>query len=220
LWWEDCQTTTNPYDLENVCQKCGEALKKGQHLCSACRRTSPPYQALRSWAPFSGPLREAIHSLKYHQNMGLGSKLSLHLIAMLDQLHWPIDLVIPVPLSSERFTERGYNQSNLLARPIAFARQIPFAPRSLKRTRNTTSQVGLSAKERLANVHGAFTAQPGDISGNSILLVDDVATTGATLTACTQSLLAAGAAQVYAITLARSNFKNPDLGGADNNLEP
>lgn len=213
LWCTNCQTASHPFSQKLVCAHCGQLLRSSQRICTSCRNHPPPYVAMRSWAAFSGPLREAIHSLKYRQNMGLGAPLALHLIDLLQQLNWQFDLIVPVPLSSQRLAERGYNQASLLARPIAFALHKPFLPQALLRIRNTASQVGLSSAERKINVHGAFTAKPSRVSHRSILLVDDVTTTGATLAACTQALLDAGAHRVYALTLARANFKKAQLGG-------
>ncbi len=145
--------------------------------------------------------------------MGLGTLLAEPMSALLEHLQWQVDLITAVPLSRQRITERGYNQSYLLARPIALTHCIPFVPQAVKRTRNTPSQVGLNAPERRKNVTGAFSASPKFVKAKSVLLVDDVATTGATLTASTQALLAAGAKQVYALTLARAVFKNANSGG-------
>ena len=213
LWCSRCQADSEIIPPDQVCTYCGMPKRNHEKPCARCQKTPPPYSALRSWAFFVGPLREAIHSLKYQQNMGLGSKLAAHMIEVVKQMHWSFDLVIPMPLSTQRYSERGYNQANLLARPIAFAFNIPYSSRSLKRIRNTKSQVGLSAADRLANVHGAFEADPLAIMGKTVLLVDDVATTGATLAASSLALLTAGANQVYSITLARANQKNEKPGG-------
>ncbi len=213
LWCQDCQTASNPISLHAICAHCGQILPKAAIACAACRDHPPQYIAMRSWATFTGPLRKAIHSLKYQQNMGLGNQLAAPMIALLDELQWQVDLITAVPLSRQRIAERGYNQSYLLARPIAFHQRIPFLPQAVKRIRNTPSQVGLNASERKNNVTGAFTANPEIIKNKSVLLVDDVATTGSTLTACTQAILNAGAKNVYALTLARAVFKNSGSGG-------
>ena len=163
--------------------------------------------------PFTGPLRKAIHSLKYQQNMGLGILLAAPMSTLLDKLQWQVDIITAVPLSRQRITERGYNQSYLLARPIALTHRIPFIPQAIKRTRNTPSQVGLNAPERKINVADAFSANPEIVKNKSVLLIDDVATTGATLSASTQALLSAGAKHIYALTLARAVFKNSNSGG-------
>jgi len=100
--------------------------------------------------------------------------------------------------------ERGYNQAALLAKPLAAIQGWGYAPQALLRTRETRSQVGLSIAERKENMTGAFCATPALPSGKTILLVDDVATTGATLMACSSTLIKAGAKVVYALTLAKA----------------
>jgi ComF family protein len=153
---------------------------------------------------YGGPVRQAVHSLKYKRNMALGEIFSREMIACLSQLSWKIDVVIPVPLGIARLAERGYNQAALLARPVALGLGIPYQPNGLGRARETASQVDLDAKERKRNVRGAFRARPAIVKGRNVLLIDDVATTGATLDACAEALLAQEASAVYAFTLART----------------
>lgn len=149
-------------------------------------------------------MRKALLSLKYRQNIPLGDSLSMHLIQLYNQLNWTVDAIVPVPLSPSRGRLRGYNQSALLARPLSLATGIPYRPGILKRVRETASQVGLTQKERIQNVRGAFHARPELVDGKHILVVDDITTTGATLQNCAAALLTAGAASVYGITLARA----------------
>ena len=101
---------------------------------------------------------------------------------------WEADLVTPVPLSPDRQAERGYNQSALLARPIALKQGWRYLPVCLTRNRNTKSQVSLSIEERKQNVADAFSAVPELVAGKVILLVDDVTTTGSTLNECVRAL--------------------------------
>jgi ComF family protein len=115
-----------------------------------------------------------------------------------------VDLVVPVPLGKERIKERGYNQVGLVAMPLALINHWQYKPRALVRTRETRTQVGLSIVERRENVCGAFRGDPALILGSKILLIDDVATTGATLSSCAAALMDAGAKSVYALTLARA----------------
>ena len=142
--------------------------------------------------------------MKYQHDLGLGDALASHLLPFLQTLNWKIDLVLPVPLGKKRFQERGYNQVGLVARPLALAQNWHYAPHALKRTRETISQVGLSASNRQVNVRGAFAAEERLVRDKTILIMDDVATTGATLAACAESLLDGGASEVYALTLARA----------------
>jgi ComF family protein len=176
----------------------------GKSLCPTCQAALPLYQAARSYTIFGGAIRNAIHRFKYRQDLGLGEALSHMLIEKLQQLDWPVDLIAPVPLSPARQRERGYNQSGLLARPIGYYFGISYAPNALCRTRETRSQVGLNAVERSINLANAFSADPKLVSGHTVLVIDDVMTTGATLANCTKALLDAGANQVYGLALARA----------------
>ncbi|MGD0750886.1 MAG: phosphoribosyltransferase family protein [Anaerolineales bacterium] len=115
-----------------------------------------------------------------------------------------MNLVVPVPLGKQRMKERGYNQVGLLAMPLAAIQGWRYSPQVLVRMRETRSQVGLSPMERKENISGAFRAVPVLAAGKVILLVDDVVTTGATLGACSEALIKAGAKHIYALTLARA----------------
>lgn len=126
------------------------------------------------------------------------------MIHCLEEASWAVDLVIPVPLSPARTAERGYNQAALLARPLALFSGLAYQPKGLLRCRETSTQVGLTMKERWQNVSGAFLANAPLVSGRSVLIVDDVTTSGATLQACAEALLEAGVKKVFALTLARA----------------
>ena len=114
------------------------------------------------------------------------------------------DIFIPVPLGKNRLKERGYNQVALVARPLAYEIGVEYNPRALWKARETRSQVGLSISKRRENVRNAYQADPKVVKRKSIILMDDVATTGSTILSCTDALLFAGAREVYAITIARA----------------
>lgn len=201
-WCESCQSSTTIIG-DDICPKCGHP-QTGGDTCQNCASLSPVFSFLRSWAIYNGPLRDAIHRLKYQQDMALGEIFSRPMIQLLEVLEWRVNLVLPVPLSKERYQQRGYNQAGLLARPVALALNIPYQPKALERWRDTVSQVGLSADQRMDNVVGAFKASQGLVKDRSILVIDDVTTTGATINSCAQALLQAGAREVFALTLARA----------------
>ena len=186
-----------------VCPICGQH-QNSQRLCQRCRQAPPHYTALRSWAVFDGSVRNALHRLKYKRDIALGEALSRHLLDVYNHLGWQVDLVVPVPLGVARQAERGYNQSALLAKPLALACGLPYYPRALRKTRDTPSQVGLNLEQRWSNVAGSFEALLGDVQGRSVLVIGDVSTSGATLNACAQALAAARAVRVYGLTLARA----------------
>lgn len=201
-WCGDCQQQVKRVP-EPVCQCCGRPLSRPA-LCPACMDSHPPYDAVRSWAFFEGPLRHALHSLKYYRNVALGDVLAGHLVMYVKKLGWQVDMVVPVPLGRQRMNERGYNQAGLLALPVSFFQNWHYSPQAVTRIRETRSQVGLSVNERRENISGAFRADPHRVSGKIILLMDDVTTTGATMAACSQALRDAGAKTIYGLTLART----------------
>ena len=152
------------------------------------------------------PLRHLIHLLKYEERPDLAPDLARYLAATLAgpdwQLLWPqIDALAPVPLHAERRRERGYDQAELLANGLSSRTRIPLRLDLVERTRRTRAQVGLNAAQRQANMRNAFAAK-GSCPGLHVLLIDDVYTTGATMAACADALLDAGAAWVCGLTLA------------------
>ncbi len=201
-WCADCRNNAR-LCAPPLCPLCGQS-QTHDSLCYNCRKHRPHYTGLRSWAFFEGPLREAIHKLKYKRDITLGDVLAKPLIQTLDTLGWRFDYVAPVPLAAGRLRERGYNQSAFLARPIAIAFDVPLSSKCMWRVRETHSQVGLSAEERIKNVAEAFAASPEIVRAKDVLVVDDVTTTGATLDACAAALRNAGAKNVYGLTLARA----------------
>jgi competence protein ComFC len=209
-WCKDCQQKVTRIS-GSICSCCGDPQPKQSPpdstaplLCPDCQAHLPVYQALRSYGEFRGPIRDALHRLKYQRDVGMGEALSKHLIELYNELKWDINIVTAVPLSPKRARERGYNQSALLARPLAYAIDKTYQPRAVQRSRDTRTQVGLSAKERQQNVDGAFTADEATVKGKVVLVIDDVMTTGSTISACAQALRKAGASAVYGLTLARA----------------
>lgn len=200
-----CQTSLH-YLSQPVCDYCGGPLARAAgNRCAICRnKRDAPLAGARSAAFFEGPLQRALHQLKYKRDIVLADALARVLCEAWQRFALPGGLVIPVPLSSQRMRERGYNQAGLLARGFAELAGLPYAPDGAARIRHTVSQVGLTAEQRQANVAGVFEARPRVVAGRSIILVDDVRTTGATLEACGAALRAAGAERVWGLTLARA----------------
>lgn len=163
---------------------------------------------MRSWSLYGGPIRSAIHSLKYQNNLGLGEKLAIHLAPFVKDQGWPIDVVVPVPLGRKRLKERGYNQVGLVAMPLASLLDWAYLPNAIIRIKDSRSQVGLTPLQRLENVENAFHGDPQKINNKVVLLMDDITTTGATAKSCTHALLNAGAKEVYVVTLARAVYQH------------
>lgn len=201
-WCLDCQQQTT-HIQPPICQICGQTINQGT-ICKRCATSTPAYKAIRSWAEFGGPIRDALHELKYEKNIGLGNALAVHLEELLQDQNWAITLIVPVPLGKQRLKQRGYNQADLLAKPLAATTRIPYNPKCLIRQRETRSQVELSRKERQANLKGAFLANQKVVRGKAVLIIDDVTTSGSTLNACAAALREAGANSAFGLTIARA----------------
>lgn len=201
-WCQDCQKKVQAIN-GSVCDACG-LPQVNSGLCRRCQERRPSFKLLRSWAVFEEPVRKALHRLKYGRDIGLGEALSNQMSGFVTQLGWPVDMLIPIPLGKKRLKERGYNQVAMVAMPLSIQLGLDYYPSALARARETRSQVGLSAVERQENVRGAFFADGTQVNGRTILLMDDVSTTGATLSSAAETLLASGAREVFAITIARA----------------
>ncbi len=201
-WCSNCQSAVSTLS-HPLCEICGLPLTRSG-LCPECKASPPDFETLRSWLVFDGPIRQALHRLKYRRDLGLADALAKPMSEWAARLNWQADLILPVPLGEKRYSERGYNQVALVAWPLAMRLGWRYDPQALTRSRETRSQVGLSALERRENVDGAFRADPRRVEGRSVIVMDDVATTGATLSACAQALQKAGAKRVYALTIARA----------------
>lgn len=142
--------------------------------------------------------------MKYRSNIGLGEAIAAQMVDFVRSLQWPVEIVIPVPLGKERLKERGYNQVSLVAQPLAYQMRWSYQPHALWKMRDTRSQVGLNMSQRRENVQGAYQADPKIVERRSILIMDDVATTGSTILACTEALFLSSARDVYVLTIARA----------------
>ncbi len=197
-----------------TCRRCGaplghasSAVAAGPAVCERCRDMHPHFEGLSACAFHTGPLREAVHQLKYGDLRALAAPLG-----SLMARRWPVlapadlrlDVIVPVPLHKSRERERGYNQAALLARELGLGLGYPVTEDVLVRGRATPPQVGLSAQERRANVHGAFSCRNDSLAGSRVLLVDDVCTTSSTIEAAAAALCDGGALSVWAYTLARA----------------
>ena len=150
---------------------------------------------------FTHGLDDVIHSLKYSDRAKLGLELGRHLGQLISpETFGPVDFLTAVPLHRVKYRDRGYNQAEWIGKGVAEIWQIPFTKQFLKRNRFTVSQTTLNKEDRKANMAEAFNAQ-GNIENMSIVIVDDVLTTGSTMSACASTLKKAGAVHLYAMTL-------------------
>lgn len=199
----DCRAQI-PRLTENICSRCGRLTRTAQSVCQSCQQQTIPLSQIRAALLFAPPVPDLIHQLKYKGAFGLAEPLAALMVEEWERWQTAVDLILPIPLYPDRQKRRGYNQSDLLVRHFAAHLKIPHDTAVLQRVRNTPPQVGLSATERQKNMVDAFRAENGRVIGKRILLVDDVCTTGATLSAAAQALLAVGARSVSAYCLARA----------------
>lgn len=199
---EDCAHEV--LELPSVhCHRCAEPGAFSGQQCERCK-AGVPWE--RAWAPFEheGSVARAVHRFKYEDRSDLSRPLGLLLAATAKEalVSMPGALV-PLPLHEARFRERKFDQAALLTAVLAQRTGREVKAHWLSRTRDTRRQVGLSEGEREANVRGAFLA-PAEVSGQEVVLVDDVFTSGATAREAARALIAAGAARVFVLTLARA----------------
>lgn len=190
------------------CARCGlpfEFDPGGETLCGPCHAEPPDFDRARSIMHYDDASKALILALKRADRLDLVPPLARWLERGGRALLAETDVIVPVPLHRWRLWRRRFNQSALLAQKLASATGKPFDPLVLIRIRPTPSQGEMpSAKARRKNVRGAFkVANPSAIAAKSVLLVDDVYTTGATLNACARALKRAGASKVMVVTLAR-----------------
>jgi ComF family protein len=195
---------------EPKCSICGRPFPAGtrtDHWCEGCLRKPPYYESMGAPFAYEGTVAAAILRFKYggigRAAAVLGPLLADFAVGWLKDAPGPV--VMPVPLHSKRLRQRGYNQSLLLARYVAVRLSAELDYVSLKRRKPTPPQAGLNREERRKNMKGAFVLERSQsLEGRTVLLVDDVATTGETLNECARILKKAGCAQVLCLVLARA----------------
>lgn len=191
--------------VENACRVCGRFVPDGVDACGSCLLHAPPFLRHLSFAAYEGTLRQVIILYKYGEIEPLKHLLAqLCLETVRKRLCGHFDAVVPVP--ADRGRRHGFQPVRAVCGVLACRLEIDFWPRVLRKTKRTRPQVGLSQAQRLANLDGAFALAAGSkIAGKSILLVDDVITTGTTLRQCA-AVLKKGGAKVTALTLAQTRL--------------
>jgi ComF family protein len=204
-----------------LCSICGERVltsyavrdEDGLMRCPVCRRVKRPFARAVAYSSYDGGLRELIHLLKYNGVLPAASVLGRMLAEAVASLESSFEqdevLLIPVPLYKGKRRTRGFNQAEMIARAALRVHRHPGRLRLstdlLLRTRETQSQIGLTSHQRRENMRGAFAvARAAEVTGREVLLVDDVYTTGTTVSECAKVLLRAGAGRVWVATVART----------------
>jgi len=189
---------------EPLCRRCGAEVASPRSDCG-CRVRLPALTRLRSAVAYEGPAEKAIHRFKYEGWRRLSRPLALLLAERLVVEGVAARWVVAVPLHRDRVRQRGFNQSELLAADLRRMLALDAADGELVRTRSTPPQVGRDRRSRFENVKDAFAWRGARLRGEPIMLVDDVATTGATLNACAAALNGAGSGPVTGVSIARVN---------------
>ena len=233
---EECLSAMRPIG-GGVCSVCGERLvspyafsgDQGEPRCGLCRRLEPPFAKATAYGSYEGRLRELIHLLKYEQMRPAANVLGRMLAEAVADLEPSFGttkvLIVPVPLHAGKLRQRGFNQSELIARAALKLRpagdRLALNANLLERRRETQSQTGLTRHQRRENIRGAFTiAKPDQVAEREILLVDDVFTTGTTVSECARLLRRAGAAKVWVATVARTLKADANHAEPESEIEP
>jgi ComF family protein len=217
---QECLDAMRP-TAGGVCSICGERLfspyafigSESESRCGLCRRIEPAFARAAAYGSYESGLRELIHLLKYGGVRPAANVLGRMLVEAIAALEagFPADsmALIPVPLHRTKLRQRGFNQAELIARAAMKVWQpggrLRLCAGVLERKRETASQIGLTSHQRRENLRGAFgVAQPELVKGHEVLVVDDVYTTGATVSECARVLRRAGATKVWVATVART----------------
>lgn len=204
-----CWERMLPYPL-SYCLCCGQFFEANvePHLCPECATVRPPFMCHRSYGRYRGKLKDAILLYKYRGFQVLGiefARLILRTLGKEENIWWKADVIIPVPLHPKRKKIRGFNQAKVIAEELARLKEIELEEGVLKKVKNAPPQTLLEMEERKKNVSGAFRVVRGDrIKGKTIILVDDVYTTGSTVKECSAVLKKAGAEEIRVITVAQA----------------
>ncbi len=191
----------------DVCERCGAPTPANSSLfCRQCNNNPLHYiDSIRAASYFeNNPIRPAIHFLKYRNHRAVAAMLGEILADVYQRYAYAANVIVPVPLHRSRFKERGYNQSELLARQLGKLLNLPVNTVTLQRNRKTKSQMKLGVGERHKNVADAFFCQDKQLLNQHVLLIDDVCTTGSTLDFCAAALKDGDVASVRGLTLARA----------------
>ena len=228
IWPRNCEACGRPVDrpgrhfcsdclnrlpftpTDGCCRRCGRAAEKldGEFLCEDCRTYRPSFDRAASALSFEGDAREAMNAFKFRNHLWLRDDLVdwMEAVARARFKVGEIDVIVAMPSTFWHRLDRGYNQCVYLARALAKRLGKPYAPFVLRRKGRPKRQGGLSEEERRTNVIGTFRVlRPRAIAGKTVMVVDDIMTTGSTLSECAAELKSAGASRVWCVTLARSH---------------
>lgn len=212
-----CLTILGSYHRERPCTRCGRLAEKGAalmhngagHLCYDCRKRDWPFTLARAGGAYEGVIKETVHRFKYAGRRSLAVHLATLMVDVcrLEPCYQTASLIVPVPLSRQKLRLRGFNQAELLAVEVGRALGMPVNGNCLVKDFDTPPQAGLNRVARESNLKGAFRVKrPEVIRDQVVLIIDDVFTTGSTMSAAAAALRRAGARQVMGLTAATGRY--------------
>lgn len=213
---QQCEVCGAHSGNEAVCVDCAAGLQRAavsacvvcalplpySGVCGRCLKRPPAFDASRAALAYTFPVDQLVQALKYRHRLGLAGYFSGLLAETGRSLE--VDCVVALPMHARGLRERGFNQAQEIARPLARAWELPLLQGAVRRVRDGVPQASLNGTARRRNVRGAFSADSAQLAGKSVLVVDDVMTTGATLEAFARELKRAGAVRVENIVVART----------------
>ena len=209
----DCYASINPLyvnglSIGEICSNCGEEYAAG--ICSVCKKRRPDTISAAAAYEYDGPIKNLVRAFKFSGVWRMSNWMAEEMLKACDEEFLSgIQLIVPVPMHRMRKLIRGYNQSEKLAEVFSALTGIRYE-KALKRVRNTRQQSKLSGEVRRKNLNGAFRAERS-LDGESILLIDDVRTTGTTAVECARTLLHSGACSVRVLTFAKALTCKPGM---------
>lgn len=195
---------------DRICKKCGRLQLNEADFCLTCQQHERHFDFARSCVVYNDIAKEMVRGIKFGHKKYYGKYFSQYLIDRYKEVYEniAIDCIIPVPLTKERKKERGYNQAEIMAKPLAEALGVPIDNKLIIKTISNKEQAKLTGKEREENVIGVYSlAENADVKGKNYLIVDDVMTTGSTLSEIAKILKKAKANEIFALTFASTRYK-------------
>ena len=204
---DECKNTL-PYNDGYICDRCGRKTFAPVSYCDSCKGKELYFDIARSAYTYEKPINYALMNLKYNNFKYLAKEFAKDLKNIYLKTFYPCDVITFVPTSKEKIKERGYNQSEMIAVALSEELSLPVVCDAVIKTHDTESQVGLSQKERLINLSGSFSIKKRKaVRNKTVLLIDDVLTTGTTATLVSEKLKKAGATSVFVLTVASVYYK-------------
>lgn len=199
-----------PFNNQHFCRRCGSPMENEAYFCLECQNNNKFFDFARSSLVYENQVQRLILNAKFHNNRWVQKYFAEMLCDTYNQCKMKVDFIVPTPISNERLQERGYNQAELIAKPLAKLLGLECKSDIVIKTKDNKRQSELSIKERRENVKGVYSIKNRyQVKGKRILVVDDILTTGSTLSEIARKLKSAGASEVYGLVVASPRYKLP-----------